>query len=66
MITFKLAEDQATIVYWALYEKYMQLETRVREFKHLMWPDAAINAAAWEANKLKEVLEIMKNAKDTP
>jgi hypothetical protein len=65
-ITIGLAEDQATIVFWALYEKHLQLETRVKEFRHIMWPSEAISAAAWEANKLKEVMEIMREAKERP
>lgn len=58
--TLTLTEDRAMVLWWALYEKHVELETRVKQFIHMSWPPEAKNAAAWERNTIKEVLNLMQ------
>jgi len=60
----ELQEDQATVLWWALEEKQRQLSLRAGQFVHMNWPVEAKNSALWEANKIKEVQDIMRREHD--
>jgi hypothetical protein len=50
-----LTQDEATMLWWALYEKQVQLDTRVKQFDHVNWPPEAKNAAIWEEMQLRTI-----------
>ena len=60
----QFTEDQATVLWWALEEKQRQLSLRAGQFVHMNWPIEAKNAALWEANKIKEVQDVMRREYD--
>ncbi|HTD17846.1 MAG TPA: hypothetical protein VK673_21865 [Chthoniobacterales bacterium] len=53
--------NQATMLWWCLWEKECQLSSRCAQFEHTAWPVEAKNAAIWERNQLKTIREKLEN-----
>jgi hypothetical protein len=61
--TITLNDDEATMLWWCLWEKETQMRTRIQHFEHVQWPDACKSAAEWEANVLKSIRETLASQK---
>jgi hypothetical protein len=58
-----LRGDQLVILWWAIYEKVLQLDCRLKQFDHINWPAEAKAPAKWERDRLKEVLTNLEGLK---